>query len=239
MPIKKSEGLDKLRARVKTYRAKIPGTEIIPGEPIGAVVAPIQTGMSRFISVDDMPEDINDLPFIKERERDFAFRYATEYRTHKQWAEVYNVSLPTIQRWLNDPAIRTYIALCRYEQRMYNVAQMSIVQRNMFDAMNRILKVNLTNDNIASVGTMVRFVFDILNSTGGRPRGNAPGEMADVQGIPDDPSQQEEGPYNLPGNPYASKLPKNVTPQQIEDLRTEIEELDILARAVHTDDRTT
>ena len=114
--------MDAIRARVRSYLVETRTYSVDPTLPAVVVRAPVETGLSRFINVDNIP-NLEDLPFIPERMRDFAFRYATEYMPVKQWAKVYNVSPETIRSWLSHEGVRAYIAVCRFEQRMFNLAQ--------------------------------------------------------------------------------------------------------------------
>ena len=56
----------------------------------------------------------DDLPFLPERIRKFAFRYATaESKSLKFWAEKYGVATLTISRWLKHTGVRDYLMICQ------------------------------------------------------------------------------------------------------------------------------
>jgi len=214
--------MDRIRKRIDTYLGTVSAIRISADAPITKVLAPVETGLSRFIDVTNIP-DLNDLPFITERQRDFAFRYATEYKTAKIWAKEYNVSAVTIARWLALPGVRAYIAVARYEQRMFNLGQHLTLQRNANTTINNILKFKITADTIDSIGKMARFVYDIVND----PQSADLGLKKRLNVNIGFNQQINEG--GEVSNPYAQDELVNVTPKQIEDLATEVEELDILA----------
>ncbi len=59
-----------------------------------------------------------DLPFIPERIRFFAYRYAMECKEpRKFWAAEYGVKVCTIERWLRHEGVRDYIEICRNKVR--------------------------------------------------------------------------------------------------------------------------
>ncbi len=56
----------------------------------------------------------DELPFIPELLRDFAFKYAMdEYKSQKLWAGEYGVSVITIGRWLKHAGMQDYILICQ------------------------------------------------------------------------------------------------------------------------------
>lgn len=214
--------MDTLRNRVSSYLEAVNVIRIIDGESITAL-APMETGQSQFIDVSDLP-DINDLPYITERKRDFAFRYATEYKTNVMWADEYSVHIRTIHNWLRQPNVRAYISLARYEQRMSNIAQRVSIQRRVNGTIDRILKFKLTADTVDAVGKMARFMYQAVNEPENAKHGDLNQFNLNI-GINNQPAID-----NQP-NPYAQSHnePINVTPKQLEDLEAEIKELDVLA----------
>ena len=77
--------MDKIRKRVREYLERVPGVAL-SSETASDVV-----GMSRFVDVDNLP-DLEDLPPIPERMRDFAFRYVTEHKPNRLWAKEYGIT---------------------------------------------------------------------------------------------------------------------------------------------------
>jgi hypothetical protein len=214
--------MEKIRKRIDTYLGTVPTIRISDDAPITKVLAPVETGLSRFIDVTNIP-DMNDLPFIPERQRDFAFRYATEYKTTRIWAKEYSVSAATITRWLQQPGVRAYIAVARYEQRMFNLGQHITLQRNTYTTINNILKFKITADTIDAIGKMARFVFNTVND----PKSADLGLKKQLNVNIGFNQQINDG--SEASNPYAQGELLNVTPKQIEDLTSELEELDIIA----------
>lgn len=209
---------DKLRERIKEYLGKTPAYEIDPNEPAALVRAPVQVGHSRFIDVENIP-DLNNLPFVPERLRDFAFRYATEYKPYKQWGAEYGVHPETIEKWLRHEGVKAYVALSRYEQRMYNMAQHVTMQRNVNRVINKLLsETKINGETIGPIVSLAKFVYNALNN-------------------PPEASDRAKGVFNLNigfgqpqadpvRNPYAPE--RNVTPKDLEQLQSDIEELEIL-----------
>src|SRR3972149_6598415 len=131
----KSDLLDLLDAEVGQIISGTRMMEIAEDKPGAGVLAPVEMGISQFIDVSDLP-NLNELPFIPERMRHFAFRYATEYKPEKYWVKEFGVAIETIRKWLRHPGVRSYIALSRFEQRMFNLAQHVIMQRNCYNTIN-------------------------------------------------------------------------------------------------------
>ena len=202
--------------------------DIDPSAPVAMVRAPVQAGISRFIDVTDLPS-LDDLPFIPERMRDFAFRYATEYMPNKVWAETYNVNIHTIENWLRNEGVCAYIAVCRYEQRMFNLAQHVTMQRNVYKTINAILTTRITADTIGPMVAMSKFIYQILHdpqNAGDRAKG-----VLNVNIGFGGTKPEASGPYAIEGNPYA-RAERNVTPKKMKELQSDIAELEILAQAM-------
>ena len=214
--------LGTIRERIKGYIGRVPVLEISENEPASMVLAPVQAGLSRFIDIDNLP-NINDLPFISERKRDFAFRYATEYKPHRIWATEYNVTKSTIEQWLAHPGVRAYIALCRYEQRTFNMAQRVSMQRLTNKTITSILNAKITGDTIGPIAIMARFMYGILNDPSSVAT-TSKGKFNDMAGYN---TNLIEAPND---NPYAQE--RDVTPLQLKNLQEHIEELELLSKLV-------
>lgn len=220
--------LSRLRERVRSHVLTAKVMDIDPSEPTTIVRAPVQAGISRFIDVSNLPS-LDDLPFIPERMRDFAFRYSTEYMPNKVWAKTYNVTVTTIENWLRNEGVRAYIAVCRYEQRMFNLAQHVTMQRNVYKTINAILTTKITADTIGAIVVMSKFVYQILHdpqTASDRTKGvlNVNIGFGNSQPAP-------SGAYAIEGNPYA-RSERNVTPKKMKELQSDIAELEILAQAM-------
>lgn len=213
---------EKLRKELDEYLDRREGVmEIKDDEPAVMVLAPIEVGISRFIDVSELP-DLKDLPFIPERMRDFAFRYATEYKPHRFWAKEYGISVRTVEAWLRHEGVRAYIAICRFEQRMFNMAQHVVMQRNVYRTINSILTTKITSDTIGPIVSMAKFIYQVLTNpseAGDRAKGTLNLNI----GFPTSPLGDN-------GNPYARE--RNVTPKMLESLKAEIDELDVIAEGI-------
>jgi hypothetical protein len=222
--------LNKLRDRVKVYLGKVPAREIKDNEPTAVVLAPVEAGISRFIDVNNLPS-LDDLPFIPERMRDFSFRYATEYKPNKVWAKEYGVEVNTIRKWLRHEGVRSYIAVCRFEQRMFNLAQHVIMQRNVCKTINAILTTKITADTIAPIAQTARFFYQILTDPQNAPT-RAKGTLNVNIGYPPNPADSVNSSPGS-GNPYTQE--RNVTPKRLAALQADIDELEIIAKGLSDD----
>lgn len=221
--------MSRLRERVSSLVSRVPVREINDDEPTAIVRAPIDAGGSQFIDVTNLPS-LDDLPFIPERMRDFAFRYATEYMPMRMWAKEYNCSQGSIEKWLRHEGVRAYIAVCRYEQRMYNLAQHVTMQRNVYRTINKILNHKLTGDTIGPITSMAKFVYEILHDPQSAHT-RAKGVFNVNIGVGQFPNNDNpDSPYASEGNPY--RPVRDVTPKQLAALEADIEELEILAKAI-------
>jgi hypothetical protein len=206
----------KLRDRVRLYLGKATILEVSENAPAAIVLAPIEAGISRFIDVSNLPS-IDDLPFIPERMRDFAFRYATEYKPTKVWAKEYGVHPHTVEKWLTKKGVRAYIAASRYEQRIFNLAQRVSLNRQVYATINKILQVKLTADTIDPIGKMVRFLFAYLNNPSQIPPELNQHFNINVLNGGLSSQTQSDNPYRRPE--------RDVTPSDLKKLDDEYEEL--------------
>lgn len=222
MAISKSD-MKKLHDRVRRYVRRIPEIIVDDNGPPSVVRAPVETGFSSFISVDDLP-DIDDLPFIPEQMRDFAYRYATEYKKMTVWAKEYGCSTSTIRRWLKNTAVQSYIALTKMEKRFYTMARRSALENMVWQRLREFLSIKITGDNSASVARILEFTYKMLY---------APQEL----------TRKETGNFNVfaysggtappPHNPgpneYASPgRDVTPTPKQLEELQHRLDRLKML-----------
>lgn len=202
-----------------------PVIEIDENLPAAIVRAPMSMspgGRAGVISVDNVPS-LEDLPFIPENLRDFAYRYATEYKSNPAWAKIYGVGVKTIRTWLKKEGVQALIAISRYEQRTYNVAQRSVMNNQVYTTMNNILRTKITADTIGPIVAMSKFIYKILNE---------PEHMAQQDASSKGVFNASININNSPGapSPYAqSQKMVNVTPRQISELRSDIDELEMMA----------
>lgn len=213
--------LAKLHERVGRYLRRIPEIVVDDSGPPSVVRAPVETGFSSFVSVKDLP-DIDSLPYIEERLRDFAYRYATEYKKMETWAKEYNCSSSTIRGWLKNTDVLSYIALVRMEKRFYTMARRSALENLVWQRLREFLSVKITGDNSASVARILEFSYKILYA-------------------PEDLSKKESGNFNVfaysGGSPPPASGPNGYaapdrdvtpTPKQLEELQRRLDRLKML-----------
>lgn len=148
--------------RIREYVDETSHVEVSEDEPVAMALAPVQAGLVSYIDVSDLP-DMDALPYITERKRDFAFRYAMEYKSIREWSVEYKVTVQTIHRWLGDPGVRAYVAVTRYEKRMFTLARRIVLENRVYDRLMEFLKKPLTNDNASAMEKALEFAYDILN----------------------------------------------------------------------------
>jgi len=211
----------KLRKQIEDYRSRTEIAEIDPSQPSVIFKAPVEAGLDRFIDVRNLPK-VEDLPFVPERLRDFAFRFATEMKPWREWAKIYGVSIPGVQKWLRNEGVRALIALTRYERRIYHMGMILQIEKRMYDVINTILGVKITTDNMGTVLSTAQFVWKMLNT-------------------PEDVGDKAKGQFNIniglgsgaggdgQDNPYRS-APRNVTPEDREALGERIRKLKDMVR---------
>ena len=94
--------------------------------------------------IDDILRDINltieKCPDLSLRERDFAFRYAIEYRTQSKWAEFYGCHLHTIENMMRNPKVRCLIADIQFDIRKYTIGMQTLLLREAMDQYLRIFR---------------------------------------------------------------------------------------------------
>lgn len=211
----------KLRKRIEDYRSHTKISEIDPSQPSAIFRAPVEAGLDRFIEVRNLPKT-EDLPFIPERLRDFAFRYATEMKPQREWAKIYGVSQSAIIKWLANEGVRALIALTRYERRIYHMGMILQIEKRMYSMINTILGVKVTTDNMHAVLETAKFVWKMINT-------------------PEDVGDRVKGQFNInigmgPGmggdgqkNPYQS-APRDVSPDAMGALDERIRKLKDMVR---------
>lgn len=157
-----SERLRRMRGRMRTRRDGTVEVEIDAEVPAVIARSPIEGGPSKFVRVDQLP-NLNDLPFIPERQRDFAFRYAVEYKRIATWAKEYNVSPKTIEMWLRKPGVRQYIQLTKLEKRFYTMARRISLENLVYKRLAEWMTIRITGENAGAVARITEFAFKILS----------------------------------------------------------------------------
>jgi len=227
MPSKRD--MTTLRKRVIEYRSRVVIAEVDPSEPTAIMKMPVEAGLDHFIDVRNLSK-VEDLPFIPERMRDFAFRYATEYKPIRVWAETYGVSESAIYKWLSHEGVAALIALTRYERRIYHMGMILQIERKMYESINTILNMQVTPDNMSTVLSTAKFVWDILyrpEEVSGKAKGAFNVNIGFAPG-------SDGGGDRSQTSPYAQE--RNVTPKQRDALEERIEYLKHLVAETEGDE---
>lgn len=211
--------IKKIHRRIGSYLSNT--NEIVIDDSVPAVLArvPLEKGRASFMSIDRIP-DVNDLPFIPERLRDFSYRYATEYKKLATWATEYNVSLDTIRKWLAHTGVQSYIALTRLEKRFYTLARRSALENMVWKRLHEFMSIKITGENVGAVAKILEFSYNILHAPetlGGREKGVF-NQSIYVSGT--------EKPVN-DINPYARES-RPPSPKQLEEIQKRLDRLKML-----------
>jgi len=112
----------------------------------------------------------DDLPKLPERLMDFAFVYATQYLTLKQLAVRYATHESSVARWLAKPEVRSTINAIRQERRLWLTANATILEKDMYRTLRKIMNLKPNGDNIEAIRKCTQFVFGVV--TGNMPQNN-------------------------------------------------------------------
>ncbi len=211
------EQLNALHKKLGDYLSTVEEIVIDDNAPAAIARAPVQNGLSKFVSVEDLP-NLDDLPFIPERMRDFAYRYATEYMKEAQWAREYQVTRGTITKWLQHPGVRSYIALARLEKRFYTMARRSALENMVWKRLHDFMNIKITGDNAGAVARILEFAWKILND---------PNAASGAERTSFNQSIYVGAPSNNGSNPYA-QTERDVTPKQLQELEDRMAQLRFL-----------
>ena len=173
-PWQKDEVSEEVNARLlkgeKADPKRIEGKVIKNAAKAGSLVRrPNRRGLKRFPEVVEVPDKLPDLP---ENLREFAFRYATEYRTNADWAHIFHTSTFTIYTWISRSDVAGFILKVKQERRLLMAERLSDLAKKAYDKLNKILNFPLTEDSIEPIR---KTIIDILTLTQpGRKVGNSP-----------------------------------------------------------------
>jgi hypothetical protein len=142
-------------------------------------------GLKRFPSVVEVPETLPDLP---EGLKEFAFRYATEYRTNADWAHLFHVSTFTIYSWLGREDIAGFIAKIRQERRLLMAERLNDLEKKAFAKLSKILDFPLTEDSLEPIR---KAVLDVLTLRNGKTPSSS-GSISIIQGQAQGQMQEQE-----------------------------------------------
>jgi len=139
---------------------KIEGKVIKKAARAGSLVKrPNRRGLKRFPEVVVIPDTLPDLP---ENLREFAFRYATEYRTNADWAHIFHTSTFTVYTWISRSDVAGFILKIKQERRLLMAERLSDLEKKAYHKLNKILDFPLTEDSIEPIR---KAILDILNLT--------------------------------------------------------------------------
>ncbi len=214
-----SSEIKALHARVCLHVSKVREIVIDDNNPTAIARAPLESTFSQFVDVDNLP-NVDDLPFIPERMRDFAYRYATEYKKATAWAKAYDVTVITIQKWLRHPGVKSYVALARLEKRFYTMARRSALENMVWKRLHEFMSIKITGDNAGAVARILEFSYNILHSPealGGREKGVFNQSIYVGSG---EPSNGQ--------SPYAQGQDRSPSPKQLQELQKRLDRLTML-----------
>jgi hypothetical protein len=147
----------KLKSGVRADKKKIEGKVLKAATKPGSLVKrPNRRGLKRFPSVITIPDELPDLP---ENLREFAFRYATEYRTNLDWAHIFHQSTFTIYTWVSREDVAGYIMKIKQERRALMAERLNELEKKAFQKLGKILEYPITEDSIEPIR---KTILDIL-----------------------------------------------------------------------------
>jgi hypothetical protein len=151
---------ERLRKGERANPKKIEGKVIKAATRVGSLAKrPNRRGLKRFPEVVEIPEKLPDLP---ENLREFAFRYATEYRTNADWAHIFHTSTFTIYSWISRSDVAGFIAKIKQERRLLMAERLSDLEKKAYTKLNKILDFPLTQDSLEPIR---KTIIDILTLT--------------------------------------------------------------------------
>ena len=128
----------------------------------------IEAEVLDFINSDPLVHQMRDTAsrFVQltPRERDFAQRYALEFRTLAEWAALYHVCMSTIRRWLLNENIVALIDEIKFDFRSYVVAKNMLLWKKAGDVYINILGMNPKEDGNGSL--VLKAASDVVTFMG-------------------------------------------------------------------------
>ncbi len=143
------------------------------------------------------------------RARDFAVRYAiSPHRTYQQWANIYQTTYATIQRYMMNPRVRALIDDIRSDLMKYMLHMQQDLMRDAMSQYRRIFNVRETDDNMEA-------------------KRKAAKEVLSWAGIGDG-SDPDEKPARVNISIGGKEGMKNVTPESVdvEDIKADLVNLE-------------
>jgi len=95
------------------------------------------------------------LPLLPEKYKNFAFRWATEFRSNKQWADIFHVASSTIEAWKRNPKILRYYIIIRKKHNLLVMERMKLLEERCFQKLYEMLDLPVTDKNFDAMGKMI------------------------------------------------------------------------------------
>jgi len=119
----------------------------------------------------DAELNLDEIPILSDRKRDFAFRFALETHHRKEWAKIFKVSPFTIDAWKKDKKIRQYYLIVRRQRDFMIAERYRFLEDGVMSKYKEILDIEVTDENMDA---MRKVMLDILAVTKGEsPRSDA------------------------------------------------------------------
>jgi len=181
---------EKLKRGERADKKKIDGKVLRAATKPGSLVKrPNRRGLKRFPTVIKIPDELPDLP---ENLREFAFRYATEYRTNLDWAHIFHQSTFTIYTWIQNPDVAGYIMKIKQERRALMAERLNELEKKAFQKLNKILDFPVTEDSIEPLRKTIIDILTLKQGGGTTRKTDALINISQTQGQIQGQSQDQE-----------------------------------------------
>jgi hypothetical protein len=136
----------------------------------------IRQQMSETITIPD------ELPQLPERMREFAFRYATEFRRTADWAQIFHVSPFTVRNWLLKPKVMQYILKLKQERQSLMIERVTDLEATAYRKLREILDIPFVSVEAAEL--VRQTASDVLQHLSKlRDKGGAPAVPSTVVNV--------------------------------------------------------
>lgn len=115
------------------------------------------------------------LPKLAPRVQTFAFRYATEVRRHKDWAQIFHVTIHCIRWWLLKPEVMQYILMIRRERVHLMAERVNSLEMKAYEKLNEFLSLPINDDNAEAIRKAIQDVLAL------RKMSNEPNSISESQ----------------------------------------------------------
>jgi len=129
--------------------------------PIDTVQSQAFKEMAERIFSEVYSQDDSELPLLPEKYRNFAFRWATEFRTTRQWSEIFHVAPETINWWKRNPKIIRYYFIIRRKHNLLMMERMKTLENKAFQKLYEILDLPVNDKNVEALGKMIMRILGV------------------------------------------------------------------------------